>query len=187
MHLAVDASINFSPQDFEAMKDFLKATVDRFIVSKSGAHFSASVFGDDAEMLFNFHQGNEKADVIDFIDKMTHRKDTESNMDKVARLAATEAFSIKGGIRQGVPKVFLLITAGDCRSCKESLLDAVAPLEEDGVQIVTLAVGNKVDVNELQKISSKPVARNFFRQASVLDIRNPKFVQKLSEEVCKGW
>ena len=168
------------------MKDFLKTIVDRFAVSSKGARFSGSVFGDDAQLVFNFHEGSTKENVLIKLDKMPHLLQTESNMDKAARLAASEAFSLKGGTRQGSPKVFFLITAGNCGSCKERLLDAVAPLEKDGVQIVTIAVGNKVDINELEAISAKPLAKSLFRQTSVQQMQNPLLIQRISEAICQG-
>ena len=186
VHFAVDSSVNVSPQDFDLIKGFLKTTVDRFVISTRGARFSGSVFAGDARPVFNFHQGSTKEDVIKYIDKMPHLLQLESNMDKAARLAATEAFSLKGGTRQGSPKVFLLITASNCGSCKERLIDAIAPLENDGVQIVTISIGNKVDNNELQAISSKPLNRNLFIQNSILQLPNPILIQKISDAVCRG-
>ena len=111
---------------------------------------------------------------------------SESNMDKAARLAATDAFSLKGGMRQGAPKVFLLITAGNCGSCKERLMNAVAPLENDGIQIVTIAVGNKISRDELESITSKPLTRNLFIQSSIVQLPNPLLIQKVSDAVCRG-
>lgn len=160
--------------------------MNRFVVSRKGAHFSGSVFGDDARMIFNFHQGSTKEDVLLNIRKMPHLQQTESNMDKAARLASAEAFSLKGGLRQGVPKVFLLITAGNCASCKEKLVDAVAPLQDDGVQIITMAIGNKIDVGELQAISSIPEGKIFFQKSSVLDLSSPKVIQELDEAICSS-
>lgn len=164
----------------------MQTTVDRFVISKKGARFSGSVFADDARLVFNFHQGSTKEDVVTQINKLPHLMQSESNMDKAARLAATDAFSLKGGTRQGAPKVFLLITAGNCGSCKERLIDAVAPLENDGVQIVTIAVGNKIDKNELESITSKPLNRNLFTQSSIVQLPNPLLIQKVSDAVCRG-
>ena len=186
IHFAIDSSTKVSASSFELIKNFLKTTVNRFVVSPKGARFSGSVFADDARLIFNFHQGKTKEEVFKKIDKMNLLFQEESNMDKAARLAATDAFSLEGGTRQGTPKVFFLITAGNCSRCKERLLDAVAPLENDGVQIVTIAIGKSIDPSELQAASSKPLKKNLFVQDSVLQLPNPILIQKISEAVCRG-
>lgn len=168
--------------EFSDIKNFLKALGDKFIVSQPGAHLSVSVFADEAKQMFNFHQGNSKEYFLNQIEKLPHLNKGQSNMDKAVRLASREAFSLRGGTRQGSPKVLVLITAGDCSTCKESLAAAVEPLQNDGVQIVTLAIGNKVNKAELLGISSIPG----LEEKSTSQLINSVLIQKISDAVCRG-
>ncbi len=186
VHFAIDSSNRMTPVQFDLFRNFLKAFADKFILSTRGAHFSASVYGDSAFSIFNFHQAPNKEDFTTLVDTIPHLKDKGSNIDKAIAVAATDAFSLKGGTRQGVPKVLVLVVAGNCKSCTEKLPEAIQRVKEDGVHVVALAIGNQVDMKELTDTVSLPPQRNLFEAATVDKLLNAVFIQKVSEAICLG-
>ena len=184
VHFAIDSSNKSGPEEFDLLRNFLKSFADKFILSNRGAHFSASVFGDDAQMVFNFHQAPSKEEFSNLVDTIPHLQDKGTNIDKAVRLAATDAFSLEGGTRQGVPKVLVVITKGNCANCKEKLSEAVQGLKDDGVQVVALALGTEINRLELLEMASVPPQRNFF--AAKAHLLNPKLIQGVSEAICLG-
>ena len=53
VHFALDGSANVGDENFEMMKNFVKGIGGKFILSETGSHMSASVFGKDTQMSFD--------------------------------------------------------------------------------------------------------------------------------------
>ena len=171
------------------LRNFLKAFADKFVISTRadrGAHLSASVFADNAKVVFDLYKGNSQEEFRRLVDTIPHLRESGSNMDKALRLAKQDIFSLKGGTRQSASKVLILITAGNCAGCKEPLATAVQPIKDGGIQVITLGIGNKVDQADLEKMSDYPTRANLFKRQNIEQLINAVFIQKISEAACKG-
>lgn len=186
IHFALDSSANVGEENFEMMKNFIKAVGYKFIISEKGSHISASVFGDEATLVFNMSKATSQDDFITEADTIPYLGEGGTSIDKVLRLAQNEVFTLEGFSRQNVAKVFVLLTGSNCDTCKEKLEEAVKPLKAAGVHLIIIPIGTRLNLNELQTISSLPSSQFVIPQQSFTELLNGIFIQRVSEMICSG-
>jgi len=187
IHFAMDSSANVGEENFDLMRNFLKAVGNKFIISETASHMSASVFGNDAKVVFNMSRGTSQDDFLLAVDDIPYLNDRQSSMDKALTLAYKEIFTLEGYTRQNVPKVLVLLTASNCAQCQESLREAVKPLRRLGTQIIAIPVGSsKVNLDELKSIVSVPTEKFLIPQGTFGELLNGVFIQQISQMICTG-
>ena len=120
------------------------------------------------------------------VDNLPFLGDKISRMDKALKLIDKEVFTMSGYSRQNAPKVVIMLTASNCKSCDVKLSEAVKPLKRDGVQVITIPVGGNIILDEMYSISSLPYQNHVFHQGTFLEILNGKYIQRVSEMICSG-
>ncbi|XP_047136671.1 collagen alpha-1(II) chain isoform X1 [Hydra vulgaris] len=186
IHFAIDSSVNVGEENFEFFRNFVRAIGYKFVISETGSHISASVFGSDATMIFNMSKATSQETFLLEVDKLPYLGDQTSNMDKALKYINKEVFTMSGYARQNAPKVVIFLTASNCKTCDEKLSEAVKPLKQNGVQIITIPVSNKVVLEEMYSISSLPSQRYVFPQKHFKEIMTGIFIQKVSEMICSA-
>ena len=147
---------------------------------------SASVYGEDATVVFSLDEATTQDDFLLVAEELPYLGDSEANLDRALRMIKDEVFSLDGFARQKVPKMFVILTASDCSTCTESLETAVEDLKKEGVHIITIPIGNKPKLTDMDTISSLPSKEFVFPQTSFTDLLNGYFIQKISSIVCSG-
>ena len=170
----------------EMIRNFLKAVGYKFIISEGGSHMSASVFADDAELVFNMSRATVQEMFLEEVDKIPYLGGRGTNMDAALRLVADEVFTLDGFTRQKAPKVLVMLTSGNCNRCREPLSEAVKPLKEAGVSIVTIPIGKNTNRQELEAMSSLPTSQYVIPQDSFTELLNGVFIQKVNTIICSG-
>eukprot|EP00111_Clytia_hemisphaerica_P023393 TCONS_00068905-protein len=186
IHFALDTSVNVGEENFNMMVNFVKAVGYKFVISETGSHMSASVFGSDATTVFTLDKATTQNDFLLVADDIPYLGDTEANIDLALRMVASDVFTLDGYARQKVPKVLVMLTASDCSTCLEPLSDAVEELKENGVQIITIPIGEKASLADMDAISSLPLNRYVNPQNSYSELINGIFIQKISSMICSG-
>lgn len=175
-----------SDEDFDYMKNFVKAVGYKFVISDTGSHMSASVFGEDATVVFSLDKATSQDDFIQVASDLPYLGDEESNLDNALRTIQNEVFTLGGFSRQKVPKVLVVLTASDCATCVEDLSDAAKELKSDGVQIITIPIGDRPKQSEIDAISSLPYNQFIHPQATFQELLNGVFIQRISTMICSG-
>ena len=186
IHFAIDSSVNVGSDNFDMIRNFVKAVGYKFIISDSGSHMSASVFGDDATLVFDMAKVTSQDSFLTEAESIPYLNAPNGNIDKALRLAHNDVFTIAGYTRQKAPKILVLITASDCSTCKESVADAVKPLKEAGVHVITIPIGNKVQLTEMDTIASLPSRQYVIPQQTFAELLNGIFIQRVSQMICSG-
>lgn len=104
----IDASNSIGIENFGKIQDFVKKIIGAFQVGPSGTHVAAIWYSDDAEVAFDFNalKGDNitKENVFKLVDKISVTEG-RTRIDKALKLANTDMFSLKAGMRPARPKV----------------------------------------------------------------------------------
>ena len=134
------------------MKGIINSVADTYGTDK--VHYGLITFGDEANIK------------ISFSDRFTSPEEFKSVIDRIPTAtggpaidkALKEAKVLFEGssVRYGAIKVLVVMvdrkSSGDEQAAKKAAMD----LKENGVDIITVAIGDQTDHSELEEISSKP-------------------------------
>ena len=104
----IDASRNTGLRDFGRVKTVVKELLDWFDIKANRTHVSAISFSDDARVVLHFNGLNGKditrENVAQLIDSLS-APSGEARISKALRMANSELFSSKRGMRKNAAKV----------------------------------------------------------------------------------
>ena len=180
---AHDSSGSVKTGGFQKIKDFTKTLVSSFKIGVQETHVGVIVFSHIAKVAIRLDETFDKATLLDKIDNISYLGYTTAT-DDALRLSNTEMFSLKGGVRQNVPLVLVVLTDGNCTACKEDVSIPANALKAKGVNIFAIAVGNKVDIKEIHSFVSSPPSEHLL-QVDGLD-KLKTVIKQLSYKGCQG-
>lgn len=162
--ILVDTSGSISRKNFKVLLRFIRSLVDSFEVSEDHTHVAIIGYSTRASVQLNFNDlpGSKltKNKVFDIVKKIPHTRGY-TYIDRALRLANDEVFTLKGGMRDDVRKVALVMTDGAQteeknakKSVDEILAEASQPLKDKKVHIISLGIGNRVNKLSLKTIAT---------------------------------
>ena len=138
-------------ENFDEIKKTIVKMLDRYKISKAGTHVGVLEFSDSTTTEVRLDATYDKETLKKIISEVRPSGGETVNIDKALRDAG-EMFTVRYGGRPGYPKVLILIT-GSKSDGDEPLKEAVKPLQEEGIQLVVISVGNNTDP-EIPEITS---------------------------------
>ena len=180
---ALDSSGSIGSVDYQKVREFTNEIIDNFQIGVQHTHVGVLTFSEDAQVqirlddTFNKEELKEKVSAVKYFGYRTAT-------DDALRVANTDMFSTRGGARQGVPQVLIVLTDGKCTVCTESVATAVAPLKARGVNIYTIGVTNGINNTELAMIASQPQSLHMFNVDNFDQLKN--LVINLQTRSCDG-
>ena len=139
---AVDGSDSLSSSDFNKIRQFVKATIDRFPVSKRDVHVALLEYSDRIDLKFGFLAHTNKPELLRAVDRVTPSGGRGIQTDQVLA-EANQLFTPEAGARPGVPKMLVIIT-DDVSTGTRPLSLVAEPLKKAGVQVYVVGVGSRV-------------------------------------------
>ena len=104
----IDASGSIGPSNFLKILSFVAKIIDAFEIGPDKTHVGVISYSDNATIAFDFNEfkGNEltKKNVIDKVNTITSTEG-KTRIDLALKLANSDLFSKKGGMRPDKPKV----------------------------------------------------------------------------------
>ena len=150
----VDTSGSITDENFKKQKDFVKALASSFDPTAASHQLALISYSGDAQAEVSFKDKNDYKDFEKAIDRVPHSKG-RTRLDKALELASSQLFTASGGTRPSKRKVMIILTDG--RQSKDydnvPLTVAVRPLRELGVRIFAVAIGDEVDLSELNQMT----------------------------------
>ena len=180
---AHDASGSVKESGFQKIKDFTKDLVKGFKIGVNNTHVGVVVFSHIAKVAIRLDETFDKDTLLDKIQNISYLGYTTAT-DDALRVSNEEMFSLKGGVRQNVPLVLVVLTDGKCTACKESVSIPANALKNKGVEIFSIAVGSKVDITEILSFVSAP-QNDHILQVGNLD-RLKSIINQLTYSGCQG-
>ena len=149
---ALSATSNNLPQTYDLMKNTIKKFIDKYGVDKT--HYSFIVFGNQVIRVVNFNHtfppnANELKAALD--------AQAPLSSGPILKNVLLEAFRIFNETidRTNAMKVLVVITDKNSGANKDSLAMSVRPMEDNGVLVISVAIGD-VNRSELLVISPSP-------------------------------
>ena len=180
---ALDASGSVKTAGFQKIKDFTKELIKGFKIGIRNTHVGVVVFSHVAKVAIRLDETFDKTTLLSKVESISYLGYTTAT-DDALRVSDSEMFSIKGGVRQNVPLVLVVLTDGNCTVCKEDVTIPARALKNKGVEIFSIAVGNKIDMKELLSIVSAP-QNDHIIQVDNLD-RLKSIIEQVTYNGCQG-
>ncbi|CAB1346650.1 unnamed protein product [Coregonus sp. 'balchen'] len=182
----IDSSESVGPENFEIIKDFVTALVDRTTVGRNATRIGLVLYSLDVHLEFNLTHYMTKQDVKQAIRKMPYMGEGTYTSTAI-RKATQEAFY---SARTGVRKVAIVITDGQTDKREPVKLDiAVREAHAANVEMYALGIVNTSYTNqaeflrELNLIASDPDSEHMY----LIDDFNtlPALESKLVSQFCE--
>uniref|UniRef100_A0A3Q3SV50 Collagen alpha-1(XXVIII) chain n=1 Tax=Mastacembelus armatus TaxID=205130 RepID=A0A3Q3SV50_9TELE len=182
----IDSSESVGPENFEIVKDFVNALVDRVTVGRNATRIGLVLYSLEVKLVFNLARYITKQDVKQAIRNIPYMGEG-THTGTAIRKATQEAFYSS---RVGVSKVAIVITDGQTDKREPVKLDiAVREAHAANIEMFALGIVNTSDptqdefLRELNLIASDPDSEHMF----LIDDFNtlPALESKLVSQFCE--
>ena len=147
---AISADSSRKNETFKIMKDTIKAIMDTHVTSE--IHYSIIIFGTTANTVVSFANKPPTTEILKEILTRASRESGPPNLKNVLE-KSKEVFE-GSGLRPNATKTLIIITDKKSSSDANELPGLVKQMEDKKVRIISVAIGNEVDTNELEKVST---------------------------------
>jgi len=138
--------------------------VDEFDISESGTHVALVEYSTEASVQLRFNEFTgaqlNAVNVKRKIERLPHAQGF-TYIDKALNLADMEILTEKGGMRANVSKILIVMTdgvqtvpEGDARTPGDVLLEAVTPIKDKGVEVMSIGIGKSIVLVDLLTLAS---------------------------------
>ena len=151
----MDSSDGAGIQNYQIQKDFVNAIAESFDIQPTRSRAGVVVSGKEATLNIKFGDYLHAEDFQQAVNRLPYTPGN-ATIDKALKVALTQLLAAQGGARPGVAKILVLITSGTQNQTVDNrLVDAVArKLQQLGVAVFLLGVGEKVDVKLLRPLTT---------------------------------
>lgn len=161
----IDSSESVGPENYEIIKDFVNALVDRVTVGRNATRIGLVLYSLEVKLVFNLARYATKQDIKQAIRSIPYMGEGTYTGTAI-RKATQEAFY---GSRLGVSKVAIVITDGQTDKREPVKLDmAVREAHAANIEMFALGIVNTSDLTqaefmrELNLIASDPDDEHMF-------------------------
>lgn len=147
----IDSSSRIGELHFLKMKTFVKQTVGSFNIGSSLTRVGLTLFSTNATLIFPLNEYNSSQAIIDAVESIKYEPEGETNTGEALAYIRTHGFTYD---RQNVPNIVFLISDGYSSDKNATKLQADRAKENNTIQIVTVAVGQSLDFDELVDTAS---------------------------------
>nr|DBA19804.1 TPA: hypothetical protein GDO54_015580 [Pyxicephalus adspersus] len=182
----IDSSESVGPENFEIIKDFVTALVDRVTVGRNATRIGLVLYSLEVRLEFGLNRFTTQQDVKQAIRKMMYMGEGTYTGTAI-RKATQEGFY---GARSGVRKVAIVLTDGQTDKREAVKLDiAVREAQASNIEMYAIGIVNATDstqqefIRELNLIASDPDSEHMY----LIDDFNtlPALESKLVNQFCE--
>ncbi|KAL9966798.1 hypothetical protein ACROYT_G024919 [Oculina patagonica] len=152
----VDSSGSLGKEGFRKQKDFIKAVTQTLDVTPSHSKAGVITYSDRASVAIKFSDYNHHEEFTSALEALPYHGKT-TRIDKAIVMASKELMTEKGGRREDIPGVMVIMTDGRQTPDLDvtPLEEAATSLEELGVTTLVLGIGELADEKELRKMAAR--------------------------------
>ena len=150
----LDSSGSVGYKGFKKVKEFLYSLIMEASIDDGEAQLGILRYSDTAEIQFHMNEYNNRAEMADAIDAIQFQSGT-TNTAEALRVAREQMFTSANGDRPGRNNVIILFTDGSSDDMEKTLAEAKLT-RLAGINILVVAVGSWVKMNEVREIASDP-------------------------------
>ncbi|XP_064598669.1 cartilage matrix protein-like [Liolophura sinensis] len=150
----IDVSGSIDSQEFKQLISFVKSIVSALPIGLQETRVGAISFTSTAKLEFSMDKYATEADILAAMDTIVNKAGGTATFAAL-NLLKSEAYLPSNGNRADVQDLVFVLTDGKS-SNKQATLDAVKNIENEGYTIFSVGIGNNLDLDELNAISSDP-------------------------------
>lgn len=176
-------SSSVSEGNFQETKSFVWDVITNFEISHNDTRVGVIRYSTRASVMFDFQFSADNNILLlkETFDNI-QPAEGETKTERALQLALTDLFSAEGGSRpEDVPKILVVITNGRSESAL-AVARASMALKENHVTIVSVGIGEEVDIEELLSMAS--TADDAIRVSTFAALK--KRVGRIRDIVCDG-
>lgn len=179
----VDSSGSLGQEGFRKQKDFIKAVTQTLDVTPSHSKAGVITYSDRASVAIKFSDYKHHEEFTSALEALPYHGKT-TRIDKAIVMASKELMTKKGGRREDIPGVMVIMTDGRQTPDLDvtPLEEAATSLEELGVATLVLGIGELADEKELRKMTARD--GDVFLAPSLQ--RLSSYVQPLATSICNA-
>lgn len=151
--IVLDASSSIKAHNFKKVKDFLFEIIRQFKVSPDGIRVGLLSFATNTNVEFYLDTYSSKAEVLGAITDVRYTKG-KTYTDKALKRLREEMFRGNGN-REDVKDVVIFLSDGRSSDSSDTARE-VKELKKANYTVFAIGIGENVDVDELNSISSDP-------------------------------
>ena len=172
--------------NWESILQFVNEIIDELAIGNSETRIGIVVFGNMAKSELYLNNSLSRDDLKNFVLQLDYVAFQNTNTSGALYKVIVEQFISAAGDRENADNELIVITDGVSTVDVEPLEDYVNELLNAGVEIFSVGVTDKIDVNELKLISSPPRVQNQnYFTASTFDTLT-EIVKKLTNQSCSA-
>ncbi|RXM29191.1 Collagen alpha-1(XXVIII) chain [Acipenser ruthenus] len=182
----IDSSESVGPENFDVVKDFVSALIDRVSVSREGTRIGVVLYSHINVVVVNLQQHSNQDDVKAAVRSMTYLG--EGTYTGSAIQKANQIFQAS---RPGVRKVAIVITDGQADRRDSVKLEAVVrEAHSASIEMFVIGVVNRSDPfyldfkNEMNMIASDPDEEHIYLIDDFMTL--PELESKLLSRICES-
>ncbi|XP_031566733.1 coadhesin-like [Actinia tenebrosa] len=152
--LVLDSSSSVGVERYQTAKEFLVNLVTNAQGSFKGTRIGIIVYNQEPQLQLTFNQtaALSLGEIMNVIRAIPYLHGG-TRTDKALLKAATDLYTKKGGDRESVANVLLVVTDGRTNHLSEPYGDALKPLKERKVHVIVVGIGEGVKKSELLQIA----------------------------------
>lgn len=168
---------------FGEIKDIFKGLLKFFIVNNRLAHFGIIQYSNNAAMTLKIDSMYNRDALSKYIDNILS-SGNGFNVEAAFTRAADHAFTIFGGVRQTVPKTFVIFVPREASTPIQNVLAAAQNLKRMGVKVIVLGLNDVPQLNQYRQLAASQPSSKFFFGETMDEISGS--IYNIRETICKG-
>jgi hypothetical protein len=161
---------------------FASAIANAFPISPNLTQVGIEKFSDSAHIVFFLNQYEDSTD-LQYAINTIGIDGGETNIADALKLCRTVMFSPANGARNGVPKIAILVTDGAANRNADQTMNEANATKAAGIEVYTVGITSRVDVQQLQNIASSPWQTHYFYVSDYNQLNT--VMQSLVDNSCK--
>ena len=177
----LDSSGNVKEDEFEKEKAFVKSVANTLSIASYASHAALVSYNDVATVHAKLTDYTNFEEFLPAVDKIMHTPGG-SRIDQALLLSNRSVFTTEAGMRNNIPRMLILLTAGRQEEESESppLKAVVEPLKRKNTELTVVGIGK--NVNSEQMLSLVEDHRDFHLVNTFSDLA--LLSRLISEDAC---
>ncbi len=175
----MDSSGSLSTQ-YGKEKEFVKQLAEAFEISEAGSRAGVATFSYYAKLSIAMNQHRSVNEFNEAVDK----EPLMGSLTRIDRALVLAKEQLMVGARSDAPRIVFLLTDGSQTASVDAMNPAIVArqLRDDGIQLIVIGIGKKIEVAELQAIAGNKA--NLYLAKDFDELKSREFVQRISKASC---
>ena len=167
--------------EYEMTINFARAVVQGLDMSVGRSQVAAVAFSSDVVDFFPLNRYTDKESVLTAL-YFFHQLG-RTNAQAAIRKMRNDIFTPSGGDRFGIPNIAILVSDGNSNVDEFNTIPEANRAKDQDIEIITVAIGENVNLIELEQVASEVDSDHIYRLERTEDI--DEVARRLLDYVCQ--